>query len=204
MSPHPTYPHALPDLPYALDGLSPVISSLTLSHHHGKHHQTYIDNLNKLLSGSARTEMSLEQVITDTAGKPEHAALFNNAAQAWNHRFYWRSLRPAGGGEPPLPLKPLIEASFDSLDGCKGALAAAAAARFGSGWVWLVLQDSKLAVVHTANAETPLTQDGCKPLLVIDVWEHAYYLDFQERRAAHVEAVLGKLINWGFASDNLG
>lgn len=129
--------------------------------------------------------------------------VFNNAAQAWNHGFYWRSLKRGGGGVPPLAIKPLIEASFGSVEACTAALATAATERFGSGWVWLVHEGGKLAVVHTANADVPAVQ-GRKPLLVLDVWEHAYYLDYQERRADHVKAVIDKLLNWGFAADNLG
>ncbi len=197
-------PHPLPALPYALGALAPVISAQTLNCHYGKHHQAYVDGLNQLVAGTPFAAMTLEQVIASTAGQAAHAKMFNCAAQVWNHNFYWRSLRPGGGGEPPALLKPLILAHFDSLAACKAALAAAATSRFGSGWVWLVLEGGKLAVIDSANADTPLTMPGCRPLLAIDVWEHAYYLDYQERRVEHVEAVLDKLINWGFAADNLG
>ncbi len=199
-----TAPHPLPALPYALGALAPVISAQTLNCHYGKHHQAYVDGLNQLVAGTPFAAMTLEQVIASTAGQAANAKMFNYAAQVWNHNFYWRSLRPGGGGEPPALLKPLILALFDSLAACKAALAAAATSRFGSGWVWLVLEGGKLAVIDSANADTPLTMPGCRPLLAIDVWEHAYYLDYQERRVEHVEAVLDKLINWGFAADNLG
>ena len=203
MSAAATAPHLLPALPYALDALAPAISAQTLNRHHGKHHQGYVDGLNQGVQGTPFAEMTLEQVIAATAGQAEHIKLYQHAAQVWNHNFYWRSLRAGGGGEPPALLKPLILANFGSTEACKEALAAAAVARFGSGWVWLVLEGGKLAVIDSANADTPLTTPACRPLLAIDVWEHAYYLDYQERRAAHVEAVLDKLINWGFAADNL-
>lgn len=203
MTPHRTHPHTLPRLPYADAALAPVISAATLGHHYGKHHQGYVDALNKLVAGTDYADMSLQELITATAGKPDQRKLFNNAAQTWNHSFYWHSLRPGGGGDPPATIRPLIEASFGDVAACKAALAAAAVERFGSGWVWLTLEAGKLAVTHTGNADLP-TAPGCKPLLVIDVWEHAYYLDYQEKRAAHVQAVLDKLIDWGFAADNLG
>ena len=195
--------HALPPLPYAENALDPVISANTLGFHYGRHHKGYVDNLNKLLAGTELAGLSLEQLINETAGKADKVAIFNNAAQTWSHTFYWRSLRPKGGGEPPAGLKHRIEASFGTLDACKKELATAATTQFGSGWAWLVLDADKLKVVKTANAETPLTK-GMKPLLTIDVWEHAYYLDYQNRRADYVNAVLDKLINWGFATDNLG
>ena len=159
--------------------------------------------LNKLIAGTPLANLSLEKLIAETAGKADKVAIFNNAAQTWNHTFYWRSLRPKGGGEPPAALKQRIEASFGNLDACKKELATAATTQFGSGWAWLVLDADKLKVVKTGNAETPLTK-GMKPLLTIDVWEHAYYLDYQNRRADYVNAVLDKLINWGFAAENLG
>jgi superoxide dismutase, Fe-Mn family len=195
--------HVLPPLPYAENALDPVISANTIGFHYGKHHKGYVDTLNKLVAGTELAKLTLEKLITETAGKADKAAIFNNAAQTWNHTFYWRSLRPKGGGEPTGTLKQRIEASFGSLDACKKELSTAATTQFGSGWAWLVLDADKLKVVKTANAETPLTK-GVKPLLTIDVWEHAYYLDYQNRRADYVKAVLDKLINWGFATDNLG
>lgn len=195
--------HVLPPLPYADNALDPVISANTIGFHYGKHHKGYVDNLNKLLAGSEMAEMSLERVVMATAGQADKAALFNNAAQIWNHTFYWQSMRPQGGGTPPAALKQRLEADFGSVDACKKELAAAAMTQFGSGWAWLVLDGGKLKVVKTGNAELPLTK-GMKPLLTIDVWEHAYYLDYQNRRADYVNAVLDKLINWEFALQNLG
>jgi Fe-Mn family superoxide dismutase len=196
-------PHVLPPLPYAQDALAPVISAATVALHHDKHQRGYVEALNKLLAGTEQAGVALEVLLAETAGKADKVAIFNNAAQAWNHSFYWRSLRPEGGGEPPAALKKKIDASFGGLDGCKKELAAAAMAQFGSGWAWLVLEGDKLKVVKTGNAGTPITK-GLKPLLALDVWEHAYYLDYQNRRVDYVNAVLDKLINWDFAADNLG
>jgi Fe-Mn family superoxide dismutase len=194
--------HVLLPLPYAENALDPVISARTIGFHHGKHHQGYVDTLNKLIAGTDLAGLSPLQLINDTAGKTDKTAIFNSAAQVWNHTFYWRSLRPGGGSEPPAALQSLIETSFGTLDACKKALATAATTQFGSGWAWLVLDADVLKVVKTGNAETPLTR-GVKPLLTIDVWEHVYYLDYQNRRADYVNAVLDKLINWDFAADNL-
>ncbi|HBC76764.1 MAG TPA: superoxide dismutase [Fe] [Candidatus Wallbacteria bacterium] len=194
--------HALPALPYADNALDPIISANTIGFHYGKHHKGYVDNLNKLITGTEFASMQLEKIIIATAGKAEKTAIFNNAAQIWNHTFYWNSLRPKDAGEPPAVLKEKIEASFGTLDACKKELAAAAMAQFGSGWVWLVQDGDKLKVVRTGNADMPMTS-GMKPLLTIDVWEHAYYLDYQNRRADYVKAVLDNLINWNFAAENL-
>ena len=196
-------PIVLPPLPYADNALEPVISANTISFHYGKHHKGYVDNLNKLIAETEFADMTLEKIITETAGKADKTAIFNNAAQAWNHTFYWRSLKPKGGGEPPAMLKKKIEAFFGTLDVCKKELTTAAMAQFGSGWAWLVLDGDKLKVVKTTNADSPLIK-GLKPLLTIDVWEHAYYLDYQNRRADYVKAVIDKLINWNFAAENLG
>ncbi len=195
--------NVLPPLPYADNALDPVISANTVGFHYGKHHKGYFDNLNKLVAGTEFADLPLEQIIAKTAGKAEKSAIFNNAAQTWNHTFYWRSLKPRGGGEPPSVLKQKIEASFGALDVCKKELATAAMAQFGSGWVWLALDGDNLKVLKTGNADVPLAT-GVKPLLTIDVWEHAYYLDYQNRRADYVAAVLDKLINWDFAEENLG
>ena len=194
--------HVLPPLTYAENALDPVISSRTIGFHYDKHHKAYVNTLNKLIAGTELARLPLEKLITETAGKADKVAIFNNAAQTWNHNFYWRSLRPNGGGEPPEALKQKIEASFGNLDACKRDLVMAATCEFGSGWVWLIQEAGKLRVVKTSNAQTPLTK-GVKRLLVIDVWEHAYYLDYQNRRADYVNAVIDKLINWGFAADNL-
>jgi Fe-Mn family superoxide dismutase len=194
---------SLPPLPYEQSALQPVISANTLSFHYGKHHKTYVDTLNKLIAGTEFADLSLEQIVKSTADKPEHAAIFNNAAQTWNHTFYWHSLKPSGGGEPPAVLKRLLEASFGSVDACKKELSAAAVGQFGSGWAWLVHEGEKIKIVKTGNANTPMAQ-GKKVLLTIDVWEHAYYLDYQNRRVDYVNALIDKLANWEFAAENLG
>lgn len=173
----------LPDLPYAADALEPYISARTLSIHHGKHHRAYVDKANALIG---ETGGSLEEIIVRAAGDPAQQALFQNAAQAWNHAFYWRSLRPRGGRVPREFSKWAEE------------LKSAAIGHFGSGWAWLVRDGADLKVMTTSNAGTPLVY-GLTPLLVIDVWEHAYYLDHQERRAAYVAGVVDKLLNWEFA-----
>ena len=196
-------PHTLPPLPYAEDALDPMISARTLGIHYGKHHKTYVDNLNKLITDTELAGLSLQEIMSTTAGQANKAGIFNNAAQIWNHTFYWNSLSQSGGGEPPLILKQKIESSFGNLDSCKKELSTAAMTQFGSGWAWIVMNGDKLEVTKTANAESPLSK-GIKPLLVIDVWEHAYYLDYQNRRIDYVNAVIEKLINWGFAEDNLG
>lgn len=195
-------PITLPPLPYPDDALAPVISANTISFHYGKHHKGYVDNLNKLIANTPYEGQPLEKIIAGAAGKADETAIFNNAAQIWNHTFYWQSLSPNGGGDPPAALMKQIEASFGSLEDCRKSLADAATKQFGSGWAWLVRQGGGLAVTKTPNAELPLTPD-VKPLLVIDVWEHAYYLDYQNRRADYVAAVLDKLINWEFAAANL-
>jgi len=195
-------PLSLPPLPYAENALEPVISAKTLSFHYGKHHKTYVETTNKLIVGTELADRSLEEIVTATAGKSDRIAIFNNAAQAWNHTFYWQCLKPKGGGEPPQALKQKIEESFGSVEALRKELATTAVGQFGSGWAWLVLEGPKLKVVKTANADTPLTT-GAKPLLTIDVWEHAYYLDYQNKRVDHVNAVIEKLLNWEFAAQNL-
>ena len=197
------FPHVLPPLPYADNALDPVISAKTMGFHYGKHHKGYVDNLNKLVAGTEFADLPLEKIITATAGKADKIAIFNNAAQTWNHTFFWRSLTPQGGREPPALFEQKIETSFGGLEACKNELATAATTQFGSGWVWLVLEGDELKVVKTGNAGVPMTT-GMKPLLTIDVWEHAYYLDYQNRREEYVNAVLDKLINWDFAAENLG
>jgi Fe-Mn family superoxide dismutase len=195
-------PISLPPLPYAENALEPVISAKTISFHHGKHHNGYVANTNNLIAGTELADAPLEKIISATAGRPDKAGIFNNAAQVWNHTFYWKSLAPKGGGKPPASLAQKIEASFGSLDACLKEFSTAAVTQFASGWAWLVKDGDKLRIVKTSNAETPITQ-GLKPLLTTDVWEHAYYLDYQNRRADYVAAVLEKLINWEFAAENL-
>jgi superoxide dismutase, Fe-Mn family len=199
----PAGPFTLPALPYADNALDPVISANTLGFHYGKHHRAYVDNLNKAVAGTPFAAMPLEKVIAATYGISDKTAVYNNAAQHWNHSFYWRSLKPQGGGDPPAALRQKIEASFGSVDACRKELLAAATTQFGSGWAWLAEDGGKLVVAKTGNADSPLNK-GQKPLLAIDVWEHAYYLDYQNRRADYVNALLAKLINWNFAADNLG
>ncbi len=194
--------HTLPALPYAESALEPIISAKTLSFHYGKHHLGYLKKLNKFIAGTKYADMKLAEIIRDTAGKSEQVSIFNNAAQFWNHSFYWKSLTPKGGGEPPAVLKEKMEAAFGGVEECKEAFSQAAASQFGSGWAWLVLQGEDLAILKTSNADVPL-QPGVKPLLTIDVWEHAYYLDYQNRRVDYVKAILDKLINWEFAVQNL-
>ena len=193
----------LPPLPYADNALEPVISANTISFHYGKHHKTYVDNLNNLVKGTDYENASLEKIITETAGKADRAPLFNNAAQIWNHTFYWNSLKGSGGGKPTGKLATMIDAAFGSYDNFRKELSATTVSQFGSGWGWLVVDGGALKVVKTANAEVPFTK-GQKPLLTIDVWEHAYYLDHQNKRAAYVDAVIDKLLNWDFAAQNLG
>jgi Fe-Mn family superoxide dismutase len=192
----------LPPLPYAPDALAPVISAETMSFHYGKHHKAYVDNLNKLVAGTDFADTPLEKLIAAVAGKPDKAGMFNNAAQIWNHTFFWNSMRPNGGGAPSGAVAKGIEAAFGSFDNFKKEFANAAVTQFGSGWAWLVADKGSLKLVKTANAETPLTM-GVTPLLTIDVWEHAYYLDYQNRRPDFVAAVIDKLINWEFANANL-
>ena len=199
----PTGPFTLPTLPYADGALDPVISANTLGFHHGKHHRAYVDNLNKAIAGTVFAEMPLEKIIAATYGVADKTTVYNNAAQHWNHSFYWRSLNPQGGGDPPAALRHKIEASFGSVAACQKELLTAATSQFGSGWAWLVQEGDMLAVTRTGNADSPLGK-AQRPLLTIDVWEHAYYLDYQNRRADYVNAVLAKLLNWGFAADNFG
>ena len=199
---HAASPHVLPPLPYAETALEPVITANTIGYHYGKHHKGYVDNLNKLIAGTEYADLPLEKIITSSAGQPDRAAIFNNAAQIWNHTFYWNSIKPNGGGEPPASLKQKIESSFGSVEACKKELTSAAVSQFGSGWAWFVLDGEKLRIVKTGNADVPLTA-GMKPLLTIDVWEHAYYLDYQNRRAEYVNALLDKLLNWEFALQNI-
>ena len=195
-------PFSLPRLPYAEDALAPVISARTVQFHHGKHQKTYVDTLNELIAGTDLADQPLEAIIRATAGKADKSKIFNNAAQAWNHAFYWRCLRPGGGGDPKGALRDQIASAFGSVDKFRKEFSEAAVTQFGSGWAWLVADGGKLKVVKTANADVPFTS-GQNPLLALDVWEHAYYLDYQNRRADHVEALIGKLLNWEFAAENL-
>ena len=195
-------PLSLPPLPYSESALEPVISGRTVGVHYGKHHRAYVENANKLIMRTEFADLPLERIVLATAGNADRANIFNNAAQAWNHAFYWRGLKPKGGGEPPAPLKAKMEAAFGSVEACKKELSNIAVGHFGSGWAWLVSDDISLKVMKTSNADNPLTK-GLVPLLTIDVWEHAYYLDYQNKRADYVNAMIDKLVNWDFAADNL-
>ncbi|HQD57610.1 MAG TPA: superoxide dismutase [Candidatus Competibacteraceae bacterium] len=195
-------PFTLPPLPYPENALSPAISANTVGFHYGKHHQGYVNNLNQLVAGTPLADQSLEAVIKTTTSKPDQVAIFNNAAQVWNHTFYWNSMRPNGGGKPSGALAELIEKSFGDYDKFKAEFAKTATSQFGSGWAWLVKDGDKLIITKTGNADTPIAH-GQQPLLTVDVWEHAYYLDYQNRRADYVAAVLDKLTNWEFAEKNL-
>jgi len=192
----------LPPLPYAENALAPVISANTLSFHYGKHHKAYVDNLNKLASGTEYESAPLEQVIRDTAGKPDKSGVFNNAAQVWNHTFYWNCLKGGGGGKPSGRIAQMIDSDLGGYDNFRKELATACTTQFGSGWGWLVSEGGKLRIMKTPNAEVPFTK-GATPLLTIDVWEHAYYLDYQNRRPDYANAVIDKLLNWDFAMENL-
>lgn len=192
----------LPALPFDSTALEPYMSARTLEFHHGKHHQTYITNLNGLVKDTPFESAPLEKIIQETAGDPERAGLFNNAAQTWNHSFFWQSLKPRGGGEPTGILADKINASFGGTAQFKEQFKQAALTQFGSGWAWLVQAGDALKIVKTSNAQTPLTE-GLVPLLTFDVWEHAYYLDYQNRRADAVQAFLDHLANWDFATANL-
>ena len=192
----------LPALPYADTALEPYYSAKTFSFHHGKHHKAYVDNLNKLLPGSPFENSTLEEIIMAVAGDATKAGFFNNAAQVWNHTFFWNCMKPGGGGAPSGALAAKIDAAFGSYEKFAEQFKAAAVGRFGSGWAWLVLDGGELKIMSTPNAETPMT-GGKKALLTVDVWEHAYYLDFQNRRPDWVQTFLDKLVNWDFAAGNL-
>lgn len=190
-------PHTLPELPYAKSALAPYISAETLDYHYGKHHQTYVTNLNNLIPGTEFEKMTLEEIVMKSSG-----GIFNNAAQVWNHTFYWHSLSPQGGGAPTGALGDAINKTFGSFEEFKKTFTQTALTTFGSGWAWLVKnKDGSLAIVSTSNAACPLTA-GQKPLLTCDVWEHAYYVDYRNARANYI-AAFWNLVNWDFAARNL-
>jgi Fe-Mn family superoxide dismutase len=195
-------PFTLMKLPYAETALEPAISAKTISFHYGKHHKGYVDKTNDLVKGTDLAGKSIEDIIRATAGNAEKMPLFNAAAQVWNHDFYWKSMKPKGGGKPTGELAKRIAADLGSFEAFTKELSAAASGQFGSGWAWLVEDGGKLKVVKTGNAENPLAA-GKRALLTIDVWEHAYYLDYQNRRADYVKAYLEALANWDFAAENL-
>jgi superoxide dismutase, Fe-Mn family len=191
-------PFELPPLPYAQDALAPHISAETLEYHHGKHHQTYVTNLNKLVEGTEFADASLDDVIMKSDG-----GLFNNSAQVWNHTFYWNCMAPNGGGAPGGAVADAINSAFGSYDDFRAKFAEAATTQFGSGWAWLVDSGSGLEVMKTANADLPM-KHGAKALLTIDVWEHAYYIDFRNARPNYINTFLDHLVNWDFVAQNMG
>ncbi len=191
--------HKLPELPYAMDALEPHISRETLEFHHGKHHATYVANLNNLISGTEFADKSLEDII-----KTSSAGIFNNSAQVWNHSFYWNCLSPNGGGEPSGALADAINSAFGSFSEFKEKFATSAATNFGSGWTWLVKNsDGSVELLNTSNADSALTEEGKTPILTCDVWEHAYYVDYRNARPKYVEAYWN-LVNWDFVAANFG
>ncbi|QQE64740.1 superoxide dismutase [Leptolyngbya sp. BL0902] len=194
--------YELAPLPYAYDALAPHISKSTLEFHHDKHHAAYVNNYNKAVEGTPHDSQPIEAVIKAIAGDAAMQGVFNNAAQAWNHTFYWNSIKPGGGGSPTGELAQKIEADFGGYDKFVEAFKAAGATQFGSGWAWLVLDGGTLKVTKTGNAENPLTA-GQVPLITMDVWEHAYYLDYQNRRPDYIDTFLNHLVNWDFAAQNL-
>jgi superoxide dismutase, Fe-Mn family len=191
--------HKLPALPYAMDALAPHMSKETLEFHYGKHHQAYVTNLNNLIKGTEFESASLEDIVKKSSG-----GVFNNAAQVWNHSFFWNCMKPGGGGKPSGVLASAIDKKWGSFDGFKDAFAKSAVGNFGSGWTWLVKKgDGSVDIVNTSNAGTPLT-GADKPVLTIDVWEHAYYIDHRNARPKFVETFLSSLANWDFAGKNFG
>lgn len=194
--------HTLPNLPYDIKALEPHISERTLSFHHGKHHQAYVTNLNNLTKDTDLADKSLEEVILATAKNPDKAGIFNNAAQVWNHTFYWNCMKPGGGGQPTGDLKAKIEAAFGNFEAFAQEFKQAAVTQFGSGWAWLVEDKGTLRILKTPNADLPMAH-GVTALLTCDVWEHAYYLDFQNRRPDYVDTFLNHLVNWDFVASQL-
>ena len=191
----------LPPLPYDMDALAPHLSKETLEFHYGKHHKTYLINGNKLIAGTEFENMSQEDIIRKTADKAEYVGIFNNVAQLWNHSFYWESMKPNGGGLPQGELLDQICTDFGSYEAFKTEFANAGATQFGSGWAWLVLDQGKLKIVKTPNAATPIINNQT-PLLTMDVWEHAYYIDFRNARPQYIDVFLDNLVNWDFAQQN--
>ncbi|HET7728470.1 MAG TPA: superoxide dismutase [Usitatibacter sp.] len=202
MSAQASGPFSLPPLPWAENALDPVVSARTIGLHYGKHHRTYVNKLNELVAGTPFADMPLEQVIRATASKDDQRKIFNNAAQAWNHTFFWNCLRPQGGGKPAGEVARRIDAELGGYEEFKKRFSQTAIDTFGSGWAWLVERDGKLDIVSTSNAGTPIAS-GATPLLTIDVWEHAYYVDYENRRPEFVAAVIDKLLNWDFAQKQL-
>jgi superoxide dismutase, Fe-Mn family len=195
-------PFQLPPLPWAENALEPVISARTIGLHYGKHHATYVKKLNELVAGTRFADMPLEHVIAASVGSEETQKIFNNAAQTWNHTFFWNCLKPRAGGQPGKAIARQIDESFGGYAKFKEQFSEAAVDCFGSGWAWLVARGDKLEILATANAGNPLTM-GATPLLALDVWEHSYYIDYENRRPEFVDAVVDKLLNWDFAAEQL-
>jgi superoxide dismutase, Fe-Mn family len=193
----------LPALPWPENALEPHTSARTINFHYGKHHKAYVDNLNKLIAGTPQDDQSLEEIIRFAAADPSKAGMFNNAAQVWNHSFFWHCMKPNGGGRPEGDVLRALDEGLGGYEKFVEQFKAAATGRFGSGWAWLVTEGDALKIVSTPNAETPLVK-GQKAVLTCDVWEHAYYLDFQNRRPDFVQAFIDHLINWDFVAQNLG
>ena len=193
---------SLPALPFPKNSLEPFISAKTLEFHHDKHHNGYVQNANKLIAGTDYEKMDSEEIIQKTAGDTSSASIFNNVSQAWNHAFYWQCLMPKGGGKPSGAIDRKIKQDFGSYEKFMEEFKSAASTQFGSGWAWLVIDNDRLEVMKTGNADSPVAR-GMKPLLTIDVWEHAYYLDYQNRRPDYINTFINKLINWEFVSSLL-
>ena len=193
----------LPSLPYEMDALAPYINKETLEFHYGKHHNAYVINANKLLEGTDLAKGDLESVIRTAANDASLGGVFNNAAQVWNHSFYWNCMKPGGGGLPSGPIADKISSDFGSYETFVEKFKNAGATQFGSGWAWLILKDGRLEIMKTSNADTPIAK-GLKPLLTVDVWEHAYYLDYQNRRPDYLSAFVEHLINWDFVNAQMG
>ena len=198
--------YQLPELPYARDGLAPHISKDTLDYHYGKHHQAYVNKFNEMTAGTAHEGQDPDAVSKasyEPAKLGQQGGLYNNAAQTWNHTFYWHSMKPQGGGQPSGDLASAIDSAFGGMDGFKKAFTEAGATQFASGWAWLVAKDGQLEIRKTPNAVRPSDEDGATELLTMDVWEHAYYLDYQNARPGYMEAWVENLVNWDFAAENL-
>lgn len=192
----------LPDLPYEKNALEPHISSKTLTFHHGKHHNAYVTNLNKLIEGTDLNGKTLEDIIKKTLNNDEKTGIFNNAAQVWNHTFYWQSMKPNSGGLPRGNIADKINTDFGGYNNFVEQMKNAGLNQFGSGWAWLIMKNNKIEIMKTSNADTPIAH-GLKPLLTVDVWEHAYYLDYQNERGSYLDAFLNNLVNWEFVNSNL-
>jgi len=194
-------PFSLPKLPYDIKDLEPYISENTLNYHYGKHHQAYVNNVNNLIKDTELEAKTLEEIIKVTAGNADKTAIFNNAGQVWNHTFYWHSLKPKCGGEPKGKLREKKEQDVGGFENFKEQFKQAGVTQFGSGWAWLVLENGKLKITKTSSADMPFTHNQ-KPLITVDVWEHAYYLDYQNRRPDYLGIFIEHLINWEFAENN--